>query len=88
MRRILSSLSLLVCAICFSAAQAEDRAPASTASAPEKKYVLPEGVTEEVLAPPPVPRFMLEPPSKPLSQAEMEAQAREAEAKAGVTNKK
>ncbi len=47
-----------------------------------KKVILPAGVTEEMLAPPPVPRFMLEKPAKPLTTDEMVQQAREAEAKA------
>ena len=45
---------------------------------------LPVGVTEEMMAPPPVPAFMLEKPEKPLSMEEMVRQAREAEKKAGV----
>ena len=49
-----------------------------------QKVVLPEGITEEMLAPPPVPAFMLEKPAKPLTVLEMQQQAREAEKKAGV----
>lgn len=49
-----------------------------------KKIVLPDGITEEMLAPPPVPAFMLEKPAKPLMVLEMMQQAREAEKKAGV----
>ncbi len=54
--------------------------PARSASAP--KYVLPEGITEEMLAPPPVPRFMLERPARPLTTDEMVQQVHEAEARA------
>lgn len=56
--------------------------PSSKASAP--KVVLPAGITEEMLAPPPVPSFMLKPPAKPLTVDEMVQQAREAEQKAGI----
>lgn len=56
--------------------------PASAASA--AKVVLPPGITEEMLAPPPVPSFMLKKPDKPLSVDEMVQQAREAERKAGI----
>lgn len=56
--------------------------PASAASAP--KVELPPGITEEMLAPPPVPAFMLRPPAKPLTVDEMVQQAREAEQKAGI----
>ena len=54
----------------------------------QKKVILPAGITEEMLAPPPVPSFMLEKPSKPLTTDEMVQQAREAEAKAGVVRPK
>lgn len=56
--------------------------PASAASA--AKVVLPPGITEEMLAPPPVPSFMLKKPDKALTVDEMVQQAREAERKAGV----
>ena len=56
--------------------------PAVQASAPQ--VALPAGITEEMLAPPPVPGFMLKPPTKPLSMDEMVQQAREAELKAGI----
>ncbi len=46
------------------------------------KVVLPNGVTEEMLAPPPVPRFMLEKPGRPLTMDEMLQQVREAESRA------
>ncbi|MDD2611135.1 MAG: hypothetical protein PHX60_15905 [Giesbergeria sp.] len=55
---------------------------ASQASAP--RVVLPAGITEEMLAPPPVPSFMLKPTEKPLSVDDMVQQAREAEKKAGI----
>jgi hypothetical protein len=57
-------------------------APQSKTSA--AKVVLPAGITEEMLSPPPVPRFMLEKPAQPLSVDEMLQQAREAEKKAGI----
>jgi hypothetical protein len=56
--------------------------PSSKASAP--KVVLPAGITEDMLAPPPVPSFMLKPPTKPMTVDEMVQQAREAEQKAGI----
>jgi soluble lytic murein transglycosylase-like protein len=56
--------------------------PASSASA--AKVVLPPGITEEMLAPPPVPSFMLKKPDKALTVDEMVKQAREAELKAGI----
>ena len=51
-------------------------------AAPASQVVLPPGVTEEMLAPPPVPGFMLKKPAKPLTMDEMVQQAREAERKA------
>lgn len=48
------------------------------------QYVLPPGITEEMLAPPPVPQFMLEQPAKPLTTQQMIEQARDAERKASV----
>ncbi len=56
--------------------------PASASSA--TKVVLPPGITEEMLAPPPVPSFMLKKPDKVLTVDEMVQQAREAEQKAGI----
>lgn len=46
--------------------------------------VLPPGITEEMLAPPPVPRFMLEKPAKPLTMNEMIQQTRQAESQERV----
>jgi hypothetical protein len=66
----------------FSLASAQETAPspATTSIKPAAQtYVLPPGITEDMLAPPPVPRFMLEKPDKPLSNEEMLKQAREAE---------
>lgn len=57
-------------------------APVSAASA--AKVVLPPGITEEMLAPPPVPSFMLKKPDKALTVDEMVQQARAAERKAGI----
>jgi hypothetical protein len=51
-----------------------------------QKIVLPAGITEEMLAPPPMPRFMLEKPGKPLTIEEMTQQAREAEKKAAAAS--
>jgi hypothetical protein len=45
---------------------------------------LPQGVTEEMVSPPPVPRFLLKPPTQPLTMEEMMQQVREAEAEAGI----
>lgn len=53
--------------------------PIATSTA---KAVLPDGITEEMLAPPPVPQFMLEKSGTPLSMDEMVKQARAAEIKA------
>jgi len=79
---VVASLALMGC---INLAQAQDTAkappPKPTASA---AIVLPKGVTEEMLSPPPVPRFMLETPAKPLTMDEMIQQAREAEQKAGI----
>lgn len=54
---------------------------------PSPQVVLPAGITEEMLAPPPVPQFMLEKPAKPLTMDEMMQQAHEAEKKAGAGRK-
>jgi hypothetical protein len=90
MRRIFSPLLLFVCSAGLTSVHAQNISPPPHPghTSPSKKVVLPEGVTEEMLAPPPVPRFMLEPPSKPLTQAEMMEQIREAELKAGVSSPK
>lgn len=48
------------------------------------KVVLPEGITEEMLAPPPMPQFMLKKSATPLLIDEMVEQARAAEIKAGA----
>ncbi len=55
---------------------------AKLATPTPNKVVLPNGVTEEMLAPPPVPRFMLEKPVKPLTTDEMLQQVREVESRA------
>ena len=57
---------------------------AAKAPAQPGKVALPPGLTEEMLAPPPMPRFMLEKPAKPLTTEEMIQQAREAERRAGI----
>ena len=82
--RVLVSVSLLVGASLVLAQESNSAAaqPAVQASAPQ--VALPAGITEEMLAPPPVPGFMLKPPTKPLSVDEMVQQAREAELKAGI----
>lgn len=54
---------------------------------PSPQVVLPAGITEEMLAPPPMPHFMLEKPAKPLTMDEMIQQAQEAEKKAGAGRK-
>lgn len=67
---------------------AQDAVKAAKSSKPTASpVVLPAGITEEMLAPPPVPRFMLEKPAKPLTTDEMIQQARDAETKAGVGRK-
>ena len=83
------SLARVLCIAClilgtnFALAQNSSiAAPATAASAP--KPSLPEGVTEEMLAPPPVPGFMLRAPAMPLSLDEMVQQVHEAEQKAGI----
>ncbi len=60
---------------------------AKSTKPPASTVALPAGITEEMLAPPPVPRFMLEKPAKPLTTDEMVQQARDAEIKAGVGRK-
>jgi len=89
MRRIFSPLLMFVCCFCAAPLWAEvtSSPQAKPAPAASKKVVLPEGVTEEMLAPPPVPRFMLEKPAKPLSKEEMMDQVRDAEKKAAVAVK-
>jgi hypothetical protein len=64
------------------AEEAASPAPVAKASAPT--VVLPAGITEEMLAPPPVPSFMLKPSATPPTVDEMVQQAREAEQKAGI----
>jgi hypothetical protein len=65
--------------------QAQDAAQDGKLSPPTaQKVPLPSGMTEDMFAPPPVPRFMLEKPARPLTHDEMMAQAREAERKAGI----
>jgi hypothetical protein len=73
---------ILACffAVGISVASAQETVPAPKPKKPEAPaYILPPGVTEDMLAPPPVPRFMLEKQDKPLSTEEMLKQAREAE---------
>jgi len=90
MKRALSQLLAfagLATFCCLTQAQGNPppAAPASAAStAAPAKVVLPPGITEEMLAPPPVPSFMLKKPETPLSVDEMVQQAREAERKAGI----
>lgn len=72
----------MTCLMCIAGQALSQDQPGNTSSAP--KYVLPKGVTEEMLAPPPVPSFMLKAPEKPLTIDEMTQQAREAEKKAGI----
>lgn len=48
---------------------------------------LPPGVTDAMLAPPPMPRFMLEKPAKPITLDEMIRQAREAAKRAEAQRK-
>ena len=66
------------------AQSAPDSKPSAQAAA---AFVLPPGITEDMLAPPPVPRFMLEKPASPLTMDEMVQQARDAEMKAGAAQK-
>ena len=89
MKRIIQ-LTVLFTSVIISASCALAHDTSTTEKSTKKaaqKIVLPAGITEEMLAPPPVPRFMLEKPSKPLSNEEMMQQAREAEAKAGIVRK-
>ncbi len=81
------ALPLILC-FCLGWGLQANAAPDVAPAAPPAKYVLPEGITEDMLAPPPVPRFMLETTSKPLTQEEMVRQAREAERKAAAAVKK
>jgi hypothetical protein len=66
----------------IAAQQVAAEPPVAKVSAPT--VVLPAGITEEMLAPPPVPSFMLKPSATPLTVDEMVQQAREAEQKAGI----
>ena len=68
--------------VCVGLAHGQQSPSGDRASAP--RVALPPGVSEDMLAPPPVPRFMLEKPGKPLTLDEMRAQVREAERHAGV----
>ncbi len=74
--------NLLAVTSSISAQYSDSQQPASKSS--DTVVVLPVGITEEMLAPPPVPSFMLKPPNKALSMDEMVQQAREAEQKAGI----
>ena len=76
----LIATNLVACADPSLAQNAKDESRATRSPAPE--VVLPPGVTEEHLRPPPVPQFMLEKPAKPLTMDEMLKQTREAEEKA------
>lgn len=49
-----------------------------------EKVQLPAGVTEQTFSPPPMPRFMLEKATQPLSMDEMIRQTRETESRAGT----
>lgn len=51
---------------------------------PGKKADLPAGVSEGTFSPPPVPRFMLEKSTQPLSMDQMIRQAREVESRANM----
>ena len=76
-------LAFTLAATNASLAQVAGQVGAGVKSTPAT-IVLPDGITEEMLVPPPVPRFMLEKPAQPLTMDEMMVQAREAEKKAGV----
>lgn len=77
--------NLLVGVSLSQAQEVTQEAKASKKPAPE--VILPPGVTEASLAPPPMPRFMLEKPTKPLTLDEMLRQAREAEKTAQAEQK-
>lgn len=82
-----STLCFVSLALCANLTFAQDvkDAPSQKASRTQApQVVLPAGITEEMLAPPPVPSFMLKPTEKPLSVDEMVQQARDAEKKAGI----
>lgn len=68
----------------FASSLAFAQTPAANQSAPVK---LPDGITEEMLAPPPVPQFMLKKPARQLTVDEMMQQAREAERRSGIPAK-
>ena len=79
-------VTILVASVNLSQAQeASQETKAGKKPAPE--VVLPPGVTEALLAPPPMPRFMLEKPAKVLTLDEMIRQAREAEKTAQAEQK-
>lgn len=85
MRRVTCLVVIIIVGILLdagvSSAQEPAGGPGAVPPAPGK-VILPPGITEEMLAPPPVPRFMLEKPSRPLTTDEMMQQAREAEQRA------
>ncbi len=70
MKHIISLLALSGLVGCTHLASVQNSHPAP----------LPHGVTEEMVSPPPVPRFLLKPPTQPLTMEEMMQQVREAEA--------
>ena len=79
--------ALIFAVICGASLGVAAQSPSATdkpAAQPAAAVKLPAGVTEDMLAPPPVPRFMTEKQDKPLSMDEMVRQAREAEEKAGA----
>ena len=88
MKRLALPVILFACLSWAMQLHAANETPSQPKKQAPTKVVLPEGVTEEMLAPPPVPRFMLEKPAKPLSNEEMVEQAREAERKAAGAVKK
>ena len=62
---------------------ADTAAPGTASTSTKPASALPAGVTEDMMAPPPVPAFMLEKPGKAISMEEMVRQARDAEKKSG-----
>lgn len=86
MKRTILQTMLVAILLAGATLSSAQNAPAEQkpAKPPQAAVVLPPGVTEEMLAPPPMPRFMLEKSAKPLTLDEMVQQAREAEKNAGV----
>ncbi len=80
--RLLSS-GILLLAGAQVAVAADTKAPSAARPASAAAVVLPPGVTEDLLAPPPMPRFMLDRNARKLTPQQMAEEARAASLRAG-----